>query len=87
MKIRMAHLQEQGINFAIFDADAKNRTEAGRAELLADLTRRAQIEGLRVEKSALVFEEHGTIRFYGTPDLVRFLTKSWAPQWTHTIEV
>ena len=38
MQIRLAHLHDQGIDFAVFDADAVARTTASRATLLAQLT-------------------------------------------------
>lgn len=87
MTINMAHLQDQGINFAVFEADAVCRTQSGRQKLLAQLTARARASGLRVDKSALAFEEFGRICFFGTPDLVRYLSGGRVPSWTHTIDV
>lgn len=85
--IRMAHLQDQGINFAVFDANAADNTDATRAEILADLTTRARAEGLRVEKSALAYGHGRGLRFYGTPDLVRYLARIPGIRWTHTLTV
>lgn len=87
MTIRLAHLRAQGISFAVFAADSTCRTQSGRRQMLAALTARARTSGLRVEKSALAFSECGRLTFFGTPDLVRYLTSGWVPQWTHTLEV
>jgi hypothetical protein len=82
-RVRVAHLQTQGVSFAVFDADALTHLDSDRGELLSDLTSRARRAGLRVEKSALAFAEHGRMSFYGTPDLVRYLAGGWSPHWTH----
>lgn len=86
-KIRMAHLRAQGINFAVFAADSPSRTSQGRAELLADLAGKARGSGLRVDKAALAFTEGGRPTFYGTPDLVRYLSTHGVSRWTHTLTV
>lgn len=88
MKIQLAHLREQGVDFAVFNADSRCGTNRGRDRLLADLSAAARRSGLRVGKSALAYERFGRLEFYGTPDLVRFLSAAgWLPQWTHTITV
>jgi hypothetical protein len=87
MQIRVAHLRSQGIDFAVFDADARSRLDSDRAELLMQLTAAARANGLKVDKSALAFRQGSQTRFYGTPDLVRFLANSGIPRWTHTITV
>lgn len=88
MKVQMAHLREQGINFAVFDADARSGNNSDRAALLAQLTVAARGSGLRVDKAALAYARYGRIEFYGTPDLVRFLAQlGGVPDWTHTITI
>ena len=87
MQIRVAHLRTQGIDFAVFDADATSRLDSDRAELLVRLTAEARANGLKVDKSALAFRQGSQNRFYGTPDLVRFLANNGVPRWTHTITV
>jgi hypothetical protein len=87
MQIRVAHLRAQGIDFAVFDADARSRLDSDRAELLLQLTAAARANGLKVDKSALAFRQGSQTRFYGTPDLVRFLANSGILRWTHTITV
>ena len=88
MRIRMAHLREQGIDFAVFDADSRIGTNAARAELLAQLTARARRSKCKVDKAALQYVSGGQLRFYGTPDLVDFLASvGGVPSWTHEITV
>lgn len=88
MQISLAHLRHQGIDFAVFDADAQVHTSSARAAVLARLTAAARRSGLKVDKSALAYVEHGRLSFYGTPDLVKFLASSGGvPEWTHTINV
>ena len=87
MRIQMAHLRDQGINFAVFAADATDRTDAGRRALLGQLVAKARGNRLRVEKAALGYHEAGGTRFFGTPDLVKYLASRGVPQWTHTLDV
>jgi hypothetical protein len=42
---------------------------------------------LRVDKAALAYHEAGGTRFFGTPDLVKYLASRGVPQWTHTLDV
>ncbi len=87
MSIQMAHLREQGIDFAVFNADAQARTSRARSELLRQLTAKARLKNLRVQKPALAYEEGGRTRFYGSADLVRFLeNNAGAIRWTHKID-
>jgi len=88
MNIRFAHLNEQGIDFAVFAADAIAKTPTARQRLLCDLTSRARRGGLRVDKSALQYEEGNGIYFFGTPDLVHFLQSVGGVfNWTHQLRV
>ena len=87
MRIQMAHLRDQGINFAIFGADAANRTDSGRQALLTDLVAKATANRLRADKAALAYQEAGRIRFFGAPDLVKYLASRGVPRWTHTLDV
>ncbi|HEY4240923.1 MAG TPA: hypothetical protein VGM88_13965 [Kofleriaceae bacterium] len=87
MKINLAHLRHQGINFAVFDADAQTHTSHERSQLLSELVFEARRSGLRVDKAALAFSAGRGISFYGTPDLVEFLSRSGLPGWTHTLNV
>lgn len=87
MRIQMAHLRDQGIDFAIFAADAANHTDTGRQVLLSQLVAKARATRLRVDKAALAYQEAGRTRFFGTPDLVRYLASRGVPRWTHTLDV
>jgi hypothetical protein len=92
MKINLAHIRERSttggyIDFAVFDADANNRTNTSRNQLLMQLILKARRSGLKVDKAALAFEENGDVVFYGTPDLVNYLSNLGVPQWTHQIDV
>lgn len=87
MRIEMAHLQAQGINFAVFNADANDRTNAGRQRLLGQLMAKARRNNLRVDKAALAFQEAGRTTYFGTPDLVRYLSSNGVGRWTHTLDV
>jgi hypothetical protein len=85
MTIQFAHLREQGIDFSVFNADAPSRSDTAREELLAELTARARRAGLKVDKAALAFKSGSRVKFYGTPDLVRFLARLGVPRWTHRL--
>lgn len=87
MRVNLAHLRDQDINFAVFDADAISHLDQDRSTLLAQLTACAQASGLRVEKAALAFVQGGRPTYYGTTDLVRYLSSRGVPRWTHTIDV
>jgi hypothetical protein len=86
-QINLAHVHTQGIDIAVFGADATTNSDSDRANVLQDLTLTARRKGLKVDKSALAFVRAGEIRFYGTPDLVNYLARSGVPNWTHTITV
>lgn len=87
MKINVAHIHHQGIDFAVFDADARSRTNSARAQLLRQLAATARANGLKVDKAALAYGSSRRIEFFGTPDLVRFLANTGLPPWTHTLTV
>lgn len=87
MRIDMAHLQAQGISFAVFAADANDRTSAGRQRLLGLLVAKARRNSLRVDKAALAFQEAGRTTYFGTPDLVRYLSSTGVRRWTHAIDI
>jgi hypothetical protein len=86
MRINVAHLRDQGIDFAVFDADANSHMDHDRASLLQHLSFTARRAGLKVDKAALAFRQGNHIAFYGTPDLVRYLQTLGVPRWTHTID-
>lgn len=47
---------------------------------------RARRVGLKVDQSALVYEENGQIQFYGSRNLVDYLAEAGVPTWTHYME-
>ena len=83
--IRMAHLRTQGVNFAVFAADAPTHLDDDRAALLRTLTNEARRSGFRVDKAALAFSQGRRTVYYGTPDLVRFLSRNGVSHWTHSL--
>ncbi len=92
MRIELAHVCDRSItggfiDFVVFKADANSGMDSDRDELLLDLTTRARAEGLNVQKSALAFSEQGRVMFYGTPDLVEYLSRHGVPQWTHVLNL
>ena len=87
MRIDVAHLRDQGIDFAVFNADATNHSDTARQTLLSQLILKARRNHLKVDKAALAFEESGQIKFFGTPDLVQYLASRGVPRWTHTMDV
>ena len=92
MTINIAHLRERSpsggwIDFVVFDADSTNRNDSARSELLSQLTRKARLSGLKVDKAALAFVENGKLKFFGPDDLIKYLSNHGVPNWTHTINV
>jgi hypothetical protein len=84
-QINLSHVHIQGVDIAVFDANANTNSDRDRATILQDLTLTARRNGLNIDKSALAFSQSGKIRYYGTPDLVNYLAKSGVLSWTHTI--
>ena len=88
MDIDFAHVRIGSASVAIFDADAQDRTHHGRQQVLADLTARARMNKLRVDRSVLVFTQNGRQMYFGDPDLVRYLSQSSIVlRWTHRLTV
>lgn len=92
MQISFAHLRERSttghpIDFAVFGACSNSRTQAGNSEVLDDLTMRARASGLKIDQSALAYQENGRTKFYGSSNLVDYLSKHGVPRWTHTLDV
>lgn len=91
MQINVAHLRERAtsggwIDFAVFDAKSSSGSDADNAELLHQLTVKAQAAGLRVDQSALAYRQNGRNRFYGSKNLVDYLSRHGVPRWTHKID-
>jgi len=89
MKVNLAHIRERSttggyIDFAVFDTKS---TTDNNDELLSQLSAKARASGLKVDKSALAYNKFGRTEFYGTPDLVDYLSNNGLPQWTHSINI
>lgn len=92
MKIKLAHIRERStlggwIDFAVFEAKSISGSNQENARLLSQLTAKAAIAGLKIDQSALAFMENGQVKFYGTPNLVKYLSSAGIPRWTHEIDV
>lgn len=87
MQINVAHIRDQGIDFVVFDADARSPTASARDALLQRLVVSARVNGLKVDKAALAFSDGNGVAFWGTPDLVRYLSNIGVPHWTHTLTI
>lgn len=91
MKISFAHLRERStsggwINFAVFGAKSTSGSDSDNAEVLAELTTKARMSGLKIDQSALAYTHCGRVRFYGSRNLVDYLSGYGVPNWTHTID-
>lgn len=92
MKINLAHIRERStsggyIDFAVFDAKATSGGDAGNATLLDQLTTRARASGLKIDQSALACSYNGRNRFFGSKNLVDYLSNNGLPRWTHEIDL
>ncbi len=86
MGIQLAHVRINGQSCVIFDADSRSRTAHGRQELLGHLVRIARARRLRVDEAALAFVQGGRLQFFGTPSVIRYLSRAGVPAWTHTLQ-
>lgn len=91
MQINMAHISERStsggsIDFAVFDAKSNSGSDSDNSVLLSQLTSKAQASGLKIDQSALAFKQNGQIKFYGSKNLVDYLSKNGVPHWTHKID-
>jgi len=91
MKFNFAHIRERStsggsIDFAVFDARSTSGSDDANAQVLADLTARARRAGRKIDQSALAFTQNGRLTFYGTKNLVDYLSKRGLPQWTHSLD-
>lgn len=92
MKFNFAHIRERStsggsIDFAVFEAHSTSGSSTDNAQVLADLTSRARSTGCKIDQSALAFNKNGRLTFYGTTNLVNYLSKMGLPRWTHSLNV
>ncbi|MFA1731671.1 hypothetical protein [Xanthomonas campestris] len=90
MKINFAHIRHPStsggsIDFVVFEAKSTSGP-AGNPAVLAKLTMKARASGLKVDQSALAFNQNGRLQFFGDKNLVDFLSKNGLPNWTHSID-
>jgi hypothetical protein len=90
MKIPFAHVRERStvggwINFIVLDARSTSGNTGDNASLLAQLTIQAKALRLQVDQSALAFMSRGQLQFYGTKNLVDYLSKRGLPRSTHEL--
>jgi len=92
MKINMAHFRQETSNgdfmdFAIFDARSESGSEADNLTLLNELSENARKNNFKVDQAVLVFKIDDEIRFYGSTELAKYLSKVGFPKWTHQIDI
>jgi hypothetical protein len=92
MNVEFAHKREMStlgreVNFAVFYAQANNDTDSSRHEWLSQLTFAARQAGRKVEAAALVYEQHGQIKWWGDPFVVDYINKAGVPSPTHTLSL
>ena len=91
MKINLAHLRERSnsggwIDFAVFDAKSSSGTQTDNDKLLYQLTVKARASGLKIDQSALAYNQNGRTQFFGDKNLVDYLSNNGVPGWTHEID-
>ena len=89
-KINVAHMREEStsgsaVELAVFEAKATGGTDTN-AKLLQQLTAKGRLSGLKIDKAALASMQNGRLVFYGTKELVDYLSKKGTLSWNHTIE-
>lgn len=75
------------MDFAIFDARSESGSEADNLTLLNELSENARKNNFKVDQAVLVFKIDDEIRFYGSTELAKYLSKVGFPKWTHQIDI
>lgn len=88
----MAHLRERStsggwINFVVFDARSRSGSSMDNQNLLSDLIGKARAAGLKVNQAALAYKRGSRIEFFGSKNLVAYLSRRGIPRWTHKIDI
>ncbi len=91
MQFKFAHLRQpskagEPLDFAIFGARSPTGLDPDNQVLLDQLTTRARAKGLKVDRSALAYTSDGQLRFFGSAEVVEYLSASGLPPWTHYME-
>ncbi len=92
MQINVAHIRERAVSggwvdYAVFEAKPRSMTTQGCNEALTGLMIKARQAGLKIDQAALAFMESGRVKFFGTDSLVKHLSRSGLPRWTHKISM
>jgi hypothetical protein len=92
MRVNVAHVRAPAANggfidFVVFEARSNSGLDNDNSDLLAQLTVAARGAGLKVDQSALAFNEHGQLRFFGTKPLVQHLSKTGLPRWNKYLDI
>lgn len=92
MQINVAHLRESStsggyIDFAVFDASSNSGSDSDNERLLNQLTITARATGLKIDQAALVYKYCGRVKYFGSKNLVHYLSNTGSPRWTHKINV
>jgi len=81
MKINMAHIRHKStsgtpIDFAVFDAKPHSTDSASLDKVLNELVVKAKANDLKIDQAALVYKQNNQIKFWGSKNLVDFLSKN-----------
>jgi hypothetical protein len=90
MRINFAHYTApsttgRNISFAIFEAKADS--DALRDTFLGQLVIAARGLGLKVESAAMVYEEHGQLKYWGEKFAVSLLEANGVPRMTNYMDL
>lgn len=92
-EINLAHYRQKTatgdyVNFAIFDAVAESDSEKDKLELLNGLVKLTiELKKLKIDQAVIAFYKDDELRLYGSNDLIKYLSRSGLPEWTHTLEL
>lgn len=81
----VAFIKIQGVSCLIFAADTVTKSDSARREALVRLQVMARANGMIATKSALATTQNGRAYYFGSPDLVRYLSINGVPRWTHKL--
>lgn len=92
MKVNFAHIRERStsggwINFAVFEARSTSGNSYDNEKLLIQLTTKARMANLRVDQSALAYSQNGQIKFFGSKNLVNYLSKNGMPNLNKSMNI
>ncbi len=74
------------IHFTVFDAKSRSGGNASNDALLQQLTQKGRVAGLKIDQSALAYRQSGRARYYGSKNLIDYLSRTVVLRWTHKID-